>query len=144
MERFDFLVIGGGIAGLTYALDVANSGTVAVLFKKGTNESSTARAQGGIAAVQGEDDNFDLHIEDTLKCGAGLCNERIVRLVVTEAPARIAELVERGAAFDREDANHYHLHREGGHSRRRVLHHADATGAEIQTALIKSARAHPN
>ena len=94
MQRFDFLVIGGGIAGLTYALEAAKAGSVAVLFKKNAEESSTARAQGGIAAVNAPDDNFELHIQDTLKAGAGLCKPEIVDLVVHEGPAP-----SRGRAF---------------------------------------------
>ena len=145
MRKYDFLVIGGGIAGLTYALEVADHGTVAVLFKKGFTESSTAWAQGGIAAVQGGDDNFELHIQDTLIAGAGLCNPEIVKIVVTEGPERVRELIARGAQFDVDQTTHeYHLHREGGHSRRRILHAADATGFEIQQTLLKAVKAHKN
>ena len=145
MKRFDFLVIGGGISGLTYALQVAEKGSVAVLFKKCRSESSTSWAQGGIAAVSSEDDNFSLHIDDTVKAGVGLCNEEIVELVVREGPLRVKELIERGANFDRVPVSgEYHLHREGGHSRRRIYHAADATGFEIQSTLLSAARAHEN
>lgn len=145
MERVDFLVIGGGIAGLSYALKVARHGTVAVLFKKEVSESSTSWAQGGIAAVSAEDDNFDLHVNDTLIAGAGLCHKDIVELVVREGPARVQELIESGARFDREqDSGAYHLHKEGGHSRRRIFHAADATGHEIQQSLLRAARAENN
>lgn len=141
MKKYDFLVIGGGIAGLTYAHEVAKFGTVAVLFKKGMEESSTSWAQGGIAAVTTADDNFDLHVQDTLVAGAGLCHEDIVRIVVSEAPDRINELIDRGTEFDKEEnSTDYHLHREGGHSRRRIFHSADATGSVIHHALLKSAQ----
>ncbi len=144
MQEYDFLVLGGGIAGLTYALEVAQKGSVAILFKKGPHLSSTAWAQGGIATVSAQDDDFSLHIQDTLTAGAGLCNREIVELVVKEGPARIEELVRLGVKFDREsDGSGYHLHREGGHSRRRILHAADATGSEIQRALLSAALEHP-
>ncbi len=143
MKEFDFLVIGGGIAGLSFALEVAKHGRVAVLFKKGLSESSTAWAQGGIAAVSEADDNFDLHIHDTLVAGAGICNEEIVNLVVQEGPARIQKLIELGTHFDlMPDSQKYHLHKEGGHSKRRIFHAADATGYEIQRALLAATSAH--
>ncbi len=146
MARFyDFLVVGGGISGLTYALEVADRGKVAVLFKKAISESSTSYAQGGIAAVQEENDSVDLHIEDTLRAGAGLCDRDIVEIVVKEGPERVAELIARGAQFDKDSSGEgYDLHKEGGHSRRRILHSADATGREIQRALSDAANAHPN
>lgn len=145
MYDFDFLVIGGGIAGLTYALQVAPHGSVAVLFKRGSEYSSTAWAQGGIAAVSGSDDDFSLHVQDTLVAGAGLCHEDIVNLVVREGPQRVDELVKLGANFDKDgDQLGYHLHKEGGHSRRRILHAADATGLEIQLTLLRAARTHAN
>jgi L-aspartate oxidase len=144
MQEYDFLVLGGGIAGLTYALEVAQKGTVAVLFKKRVEFSSTAWAQGGIAAVSAEDDDYDLHVQDTLTAGAGICNRKIVELVVREGPARVEELVRRGVRFDKDPSGQgYHLHREGGHSRRRILHAADATGSEIQRALLIAAKEHP-
>jgi L-aspartate oxidase len=144
MKTFDFLVIGGGIAGLTYALEVAEHGSVAILFKKDTGSSSTLWAQGGIAAVNQPDDSFDLHIQDTLSCGAGLCNPEVVSFVVTEGPDRVADLIARGTHFDTDDTGKFHLHREGGHSRRRIFHAGDATGFEIQGALLKAVMAHPN
>lgn len=142
-EQYDFLVIGGGIAGLTYALEVADHGEVAVLFKKELANSSTAWAQGGIAAVAKDTDSFDYHIEDTLRAGDGLCHEEIVSLVVREGPGAVNQLIERGAAFDRFEEG-YHLHQEGGHSQRRIFHAADATGYEIQRALLAAAEKHPN
>lgn len=144
MKQFDFLVIGGGIAGLTFALEVAKSGTVAVLFKKGVTESSTAWAQGGIAAVSTPDDSFELHVEDTLRAGAGLCNKAIVELVVHEGVQRVEELIKRGAEFDKTDEHTYHLHKEGGHSRRRIFHAADQTGYEIQRTLLLAAKKEAN
>jgi len=144
MYRYDFLVIGGGIAGLTFALKVAKKGTVAVLFKHGLEESSTAGAQGGVAAVTAADDDYELHIEDTLKAGAGLCHKDIVEIVVKEGPERVKELIALGADFDKVDENNYHLHREGGHSRRRIYHVHDATGFEIQKVLLKQAESNPN
>lgn len=145
MQKYDFLVLGGGIAGLTFALEAAKHGSVAVLVKKGLEESSTSWAQGGIAAVAAADDNFDLHIQDTLTAGAGLCNKSIVDIVVREGPERVHELINLGVHFDKNNADgEYHLHREGGHSRRRIFHAADQTGAEIQRALLKAARRQPN
>ena len=141
MKNFDFLIIGGGIAGLSYAHEVAKHGSVAVLFKKGFEESSTAWAQGGIAAVDGPDDNFDLHIQDTLVAGVGLCHRDTVELVVREGPDRIHDLIALGTHFDlATDQQHYHLHKEGGHSRRRIFHAADRTGYEIQRALLAATR----
>jgi L-aspartate oxidase len=144
MRRFDFLVVGGGIAGLTYALKVAQQGSVAVLFKKDLSASSTVWAQGGIAAVAEADDSAELHIEDTLNCGAGLCKREIVDLVVREGPERVRELVELGTHFDRGDGGAFHLHREGGHSRRRIFHAGDATGSEIHRALLERVKADQN
>ncbi|MCL4143010.1 UNVERIFIED_CONTAM: hypothetical protein GTU68_040434 [Idotea baltica] len=137
MIKHDFLVVGGGIAGLTFALEVAKKGSVAVLFKGTTRLSSTAWAQGGIAAVTSEQDSLDAHIEDTLKAGAGLSNKKVVELVVKEAPDRVRELIEYGAKFDSYEDS-YHLHQEGGHSVRRIFHAADRTGIEIQNALLKN------
>jgi L-aspartate oxidase len=145
MHKTDFLVIGGGIAGLTFALEAAQHGQVTVLFKRAPKESATAWAQGGIAAVSSPDDTFDSHRDDTLQAGADLCNTKIVELVVREGPSRIEELIARGAHFDQvEGTKDFHLHKEGGHSRRRILHHADSTGYEIQQALLASARQNPN
>ena len=145
MRKFDYLVIGGGIAGLTYALKVAEHGSVAVLFKKSKTDSSTSWAQGGIAAVSSQDDDFSLHIDDTLKAGDGLCNEEIVDLVIHEGPQRINELIGYGAKFDKDEKEgSFHLHREGGHSRRRIYHTADATGYEVQSTLNRAAKSHSN
>ena len=144
MSEFSHLVIGGGIAGLTFALEVAHAGRVAVLFKKSLTQSSTAWAQGGVAAVTTPQDTLESHIQDTLTAGAGLCNPRIVDLVVREGPRRVEELISRGVRFDKSDSEQYHLHQEGGHSQRRIFHAADQTGYEIQQALLARAREHAN
>ncbi len=142
-HRFDYLVLGSGVAGLTYALRVAEKGTVAIVTKKESVESNTNYAQGGVAAVMDEADSFEAHVEDTLVAGAGLCDERVVRMVVEEGPARVRELIALGAEFTR-DGQHYHLGREGGHSANRIVHATDATGREIERALLSAVRAHPN
>jgi len=139
-QRFDFLVIGSGIAGLSFALKAAKHGTVAVVTKRERGVSNTAWAQGGIASVTSTEDSFDLHVRDTLEAGAGLCDEPMVRKIVTDGPARIRELIELGVAFDeRETGNGGHeldLGKEGGHSKRRILHSRDVTGREIERALL--------
>jgi L-aspartate oxidase len=149
--RFDFLVLGSGIAGLMYALRVADRGQVAVVTKKEAAESATNYAQGGIAAVVSSDDSFEGHVQDTLEAGAGLCHEDVVRFVVERGPLAIDALLKTGVEFDRlgnveEDgsAARFALGREGGHRKRRVLHHRDATGREIERALLSRVRAHPN
>ncbi len=140
----DFLIIGSGIAGLTYALKVAEHGSVFIVTKASEDESNTKYAQGGIAAVLYEHDSYEKHIQDTLVAGAGLCDEEVVRLVVTESTARVKELIEWGANFDRKETGDYDLAREGGHSESRVLHHKDNTGFEIERALLAKVRKHPN
>ncbi len=145
--RTDFLVLGSGIAGLSFAIRAAELGTVAIVTKKEQFESNTNYAQGGIAAVHDRSDSFEDHIADTLVCGAGLCHEDVVRFVVSEGPARIAELVAWGVEFTRSEqgvSSVYDLGREGGHSRRRVLHAKDLTGREIERALIEKTRLNAN
>ena len=142
-EKFDFLVIGSGVAGLSYALHVAEHGSVAVITKKESIESNTNYAQGGIAAVMDAADSYESHIEDTLVAGAGLCDPEVVELVVREGPERVRELMDFGARFTRENGR-LHLGREGGHSFNRIVHAADATGHEVEKALLTSAREHPN
>ncbi|CAN5188199.1 L-aspartate oxidase [soil metagenome] len=140
MKQYDFVVIGSGIAGLTFALKAAKHGSVAVITKRKGADSNTAWAQGGVACVTSDEDSFELHVRDTMEAGAGLCDEQVVRTVVTEGPARIRELVELGLQFDeREIAGHREpdLGREGGHSKRRVLHVQDVTGAEIERTLLR-------
>jgi len=135
-ERVDFLVLGGGIAGLTFALEAADSGSVLVLSKRGRSEGNTQYAQGGIAAVLGPDDDPERHIEDTLVAGAGLCHRDAVEVTVREGPDRIRWLLELGVEFDRIPSGGLHLTREGGHSRRRVAHAKDTTGREVERALL--------
>jgi L-aspartate oxidase len=144
-KTFDFLVIGGGIAGLTFARKVAEHGTCAVLFKREAPVSSTAWAQGGVAAVQDKEDKFSFHRDDTLRVGCGLSHPNIVDIVVQEGPQRVHELVNLGVAFDRDSTDgSFHLHLEGGHSHRRIFHAADATGKEIHTVLLKAAKSSDN
>jgi L-aspartate oxidase len=140
----DFLVLGSGIAGLFYALRVAERGRVGIVTKRAADDSATAWAQGGIAAVLGDDDSFEDHLQDTLTAGAGLCHPEVVQHVVERAPTMVEALVQLGVRFDEGDASRgYALGREGGHRKRRILHHRDATGREIERALLERARAHP-
>ena len=141
-EPVDFLVLGSGIAGLSFALRASKRGSVLLLAKRGRSESNTAYAQGGIAAVLAPGDSVESHLKDTLVAGAGLCREEAVRVAVSEGPARVRELIDLGAEFTR-DATPlgYHLTREGGHSARRVLHAADLTGREVERALLAAADA---
>ena len=136
------VVVGSGIAGLTYALKVAESADVLVVTKKSRADSNTNWARGGIAAGIGEDDSPDLHLEDTLRAGDGLCRRDRVELLVREGPARVAELVEWGARFHREGGR-LSLGREGGHSRRRIVRAGDRTGREIERALLDAVARHP-
>jgi L-aspartate oxidase len=138
------LVLGSGLAGLSYALKVADFATVNLVTKRGLMETSTSKAQGGIAAVLGADDRFEYHIQDTLTVGEGLCHSDIVELVVRQGPERIRELVALGAHFDIAPDNAFDLAREGGHSRRRVVHAHDMTGAEVERILADRVLAHPN
>src|SRR5690349_17224831 len=140
MKEYDFAVIGSGIAGLSFALKAARHGTVAVITKRKGADTNTAWAQGGIACVTSDEDSFEMHVRDTLEAGAGLCDETAVRAIVTEGPARIAELMELGLHFDeREVSGHRELDlgKEGGHSKRRVLHVQDVTGKEIENVLLR-------
>ncbi len=150
MKTFDFLVLGSGIAGLTFALEVAPRGRVAILTKKNRAESNTNYAQGGIAAVTSKEDSFELHVRDTLQAGAGLCKEAVVRTIVQEGPERIAELIELGMKFSEREvpgpngARELDLGREGGHSKRRILHAKDVTGREIERALLSAVAQRPS
>jgi len=149
MKQFDYLVLGSGIAGLSFALKVAPRGRVAIITKKNKAESNTNYAQGGIAAVTSREDSFEMHVRDTLEAGAGLCNEKVVRTIVEEGPERVRELIELGMKFsEREDPLNHHkeldLGREGGHSRRRILHAKDVTGREIERALLDAVSRQPN
>lgn len=141
----DFLVLGSGIAGLTYALKAAHYGTVAIVTKKKDIESNTNYAQGGIASVFGRDDTFNLHIEDTLAAGKGLNKSEAVEIMVREGPDRIMELVDFGAQFTlQQKTDAFDLGREGGHTRNRIVHAKDFTGNEIERILVAAARKHPN
>ena len=148
-HSFDFIVLGSGVAGLTYALEVAHRGKVAIITKKNRADSNTNWAQGGIAAVTSCEDSFELHVQDTLEAGAGLCRESVVRTIVQEGPERIAELMRLGAQFSERDIpggggrRELDLTKEGGHSKRRILHAADATGREIERALLAAVAANP-
>src|SRR4051794_8297842 len=147
MKQFDFLVLGSGIAGLSYALKVASVGRVAIVTKKSRAESNTNYAQGGIAAVTSKEDSFEMHVRDTLEAGAGLCHEDVVRTIIEEGPARIAELIELGMKFSEREENgkrELDLGREGGHSKRRILHAKDVTGREIERALLAAIAQHKN
>ncbi len=143
-KKVDFLVIGSGLAGLFYALKVAEYGKVLIVTKSNLEESNTKYAQGGIAAVLAKTDNFEQHVQDTLKTGDGLCNEEVVRMVVKEAPEKIQELINLGVEFDKTPDGEYELGREGGHSKNRILHHKDNTGYEIEHKLALKVRSHPN
>lgn len=146
-ESCDFLVIGSGIAGLTFALGVADHGRVVIVTKDRSGESNSSYAQGGVATVWDAEDSFEAHADDTLVAGAGLCHEDVVQMVVREGPDRIRELIALGTRFDTHGegpAREYDLGREGGHSRRRVLHAGDLTGQEMVRALTTALRGHPN
>ena len=143
-KEVDFLVIGSGIAGLTYALKVAELGKVLIITKANEDESSTKYAQGGIAAVTYAPDSFEKHISDTLISGDGLCDKKVVRMVITEGSERVKEIIEWGTQFDKKPSGEYDLAKEGGHSEYRVLHHKDNTGAEIERALLAQIHVHPN
>ncbi len=144
-RQYDYLVIGSGIAGMSFALKVAATGSVALVCKTSLEEANTALAQGGVASVTNlEVDDFEKHINDTMIAGDWLSDPAAVRKVVTEAPAQIRELIGWGVDFDKKEDGTFDLHREGGHSEFRILHHADNTGFEIQESLIKAVRSNPN
>ncbi len=145
-KYYDVLIIGSGLAGLTLALNLANTHTVALVTKKQLNDSASAWAQGGIAAVLSIEDSPEAHIRDTLIAGAGLCNETMTSYIIENGPAAIAWLMEHGVNFTRDDhhATGFHLTREGGHSVRRIIHSDDATGKVIQLTLGEQVLQHPN
>jgi L-aspartate oxidase len=138
-EESDFLVIGSGIAGLSFAIQAAKHGKVALVTKQEIKESATNYAQGGIASVFSEEDTFDSHIQDTLIAGAGICHEDVVKMVVEEGPGVIKNLIEWGVEFTT-SGDSYHLTREGGHSQRRIFHADDLTGRAIERALVSAAK----
>lgn len=150
MKHFDFLVLGSGVGGLVSALKIAPHGRVAIITKKDRAESNTNYAQGGIAAVTSKEDSVELHVRDTLEAGAGLCKEAAVRAIIQEGPARIAELIELGMHFSEREIPRSHgareldLGKEGGHSKRRILHAKDVTGREVERALLAAVAAQPN
>jgi len=143
-RKFDFLVIGSGIAGISFAIKASQYGKVALISKSSLNDTNTSYAQGGIAAVTYEPDSFEKHIQDTLIAGDGHCNENAVRHVIEGAPAQIEELVNWGVDFDKNETGQFDLHKEGGHSDFRILHHKDNTGFEIQRSLIEKIRSIKN
>jgi L-aspartate oxidase len=141
----DVIVVGSGVAGLTFALDVAKAGySVAILTKKSKADSNTNHAQGGIASVTSQTDDFELHVKDTLTAGDGLCKEDVVRSIVRDGPAAVTELAQVGVAFSQSADGGVSLHREGGHSQRRILHVADVTGHAIEEALLHAIAHEPN
>ncbi len=142
--KTDFLVIGSGAAGLTFALKAAAHGHVTIVTKGEMKECNTNYAQGGICSVTYAPDTFEKHIEDTLVCGAGKCRQEAVELVVRHAPNSIRDLIGWGTRFDKTPDGRFELNREGGHTEHRILHHEDLTGAEIERALIQSVRSHPD
>jgi len=139
----DFIVIGSGVAGLTFALKVCRFGSVGIITKEALEESATKYAQGGIASVMAQDDSFELHVQDTMETGRGLCHEDFVHIACREGPARIRELIDLGAQFDLRGTE-FDLGKEGGHSKRRILHAHDLTGWEIEKTLIEAIHAEKN
>ncbi len=143
-RKIDFLIVGSGIAGLSFALKAAKLGKVLIVTKSNEDESNTKYAQGGVAVVTDHTDSFDKHIQDTHVAGDGLCDPEVVENVVKEGPARIAELIAYGTSFDKEDSGEYDLAKEGGHSEHRILHYKDITGYEIERALLAKVHQDPN
>ncbi|MET4081087.1 L-aspartate oxidase [Pedobacter sp. UYP30] len=144
MRKVDFLVIGSGIAGLSFALKAAKHGKVLIVTKSNEDESNTKYAQGGVAVVVDKQDSFENHISDTLIAGDGLCDEKIVEIVVSEGPKRIQEIIDYGINFDRDKSGFYDLAKEGGHSAHRVLHYKDVTGYEIERVLLQEIHKNEN
>ena len=143
--QFDVLIIGSGLAGLTIALQVADTKRVCIVSKREVSDSASSWAQGGIAAVLNSEDSIEEHIQDTLIAGAGLCDTEITRIVATKARESIEWLINQGVEFTREaDNKALHLTREGGHSQRRIVHVADATGSAVQKTLAQKVREHKN
>src|SRR5512138_2793544 len=145
MEKHaNFLVIGSGIAGLSFALRAASKGTVTIVTKRAADDSATNNAQGGIATVWSGEDTFESHIQDTHTAGVGICHEDTVELVVRNAPDCIRELIDWGVRFSKaKNAKDYDLGREGGHSQRRIFHAKDLTGRELEQTLLARARENP-
>lgn len=143
-KKVDFLVIGTGIAGLSYALKVSAFGKVIIVTKSEAEESATRYAQGGIAAVMYTPDTYEKHIKDTMIAGDDLSDPEIVRITITESTDRVKELIDWGVAFDKNPTGMYDLAKEGGHSEFRVLHHKDQTGAEIESILLQRVKENKN
>src|SRR6187402_3590735 len=144
-KNVDFLVIGSGVAGLSFALKAAKHGKVLIVTKSNEDESNTKYAQGGVAVVvDKKEDSFEKHIQDTLIAGDGLCDEEVVTAVVTEGPARINEIIDYGTNFDKTKEGIYDLAKEGGHSEFRVLHYKDITGFEIERSLLEQIHQNSN
>ena len=145
VRKFDFLVIGSGLAGMSFALKVAHKGTVALICKAGVEEANTYVAQGGIASVTNlAVDNFEKHIEDTMIAGDWISDREAVEKVVRNAPEQIKELIKWGVNFDKKEDGEFDLHKEGGHSEFRILHHKDNTGAEIPQSAYTRAMPRPD
>ncbi len=145
MQQFDVLIIGSGLAGLSLALRTADNKKVCLVSKRAINDTASDWAQGGIAAVLNDDDSVEAHIQDTLIAGAGLCDAAVTKLVAEQGKQAVEWLIEQGVGFTREQDNSgYHLTREGGHSHRRIIHAADATGHAVQITLSDKVRQHPN
>ncbi len=148
IHKTDFLIIGSGISGLTFALKIANEfrdASITIVTKDEKEEANTKYAQGGISIVYNKTvDSFEQHIADTLKAGDGLCNEEVVKMVIEDAPTRLQELIDWGIRFDKNTTGQYDLGKEGGHSQNRILHYKDYTGAEIERALVTQVDKTPN
>ena len=146
MKQVDVLIIGSGLAGMSLALRLAATQKVALLTKQELLDAASAWAQGGIAAVLSDEDSPANHIADTHVAGGGLCNDAAVRFVVEHGRSAIEWLLQQGVPFTREDDNaaELHLTREGGHSHRRIVHAADATGRAVQKTLVQQLKSHPN
>ncbi|HIE15717.1 MAG TPA: FAD-dependent oxidoreductase, partial [Bacteroidales bacterium] len=145
MKRyFDVLIIGSGIAGLSSALQIADKRKVAIIAKEEINNTNTLHAQGGVATVIDKIDSYEKHIQDTLIAGDGLCNKEIVEMVISEGPNQIRSLLKWGVRFDKKKDGNFDLGKEGGHSKHRILHYQDHTGAEIQKVLTEKVKKHPN
>jgi L-aspartate oxidase len=142
--KTDYLIIGSGVAGLSFALQAARSGTVMIVTKKEKMETSTNYAQGGIASVFDPDDSLELHVQDTLESGGGLCDEDIVKMVVEEGPDRIRELMSLGVNFSQKERKALDLGMEGGHTKRRIVHTKDRTGRELEKALLQNVENNEN
>ena len=144
MIEYDFVVVGTGVSGLSFALEASKYGSVAVITKRASENSNTTWAQGGICCVADDEDSFESHIADTVDAGAGLCDHDIVKTIVESAPSAIEKMVNIGVQFDRNSSGIYELGKEGGHSQRRILHSKDTTGKEISEKLIYSAKQSEN